>query len=181
MGVTKIVSGAEMKAIEAAANAAGVTYAAMMDAAGNAVAEHILARIASPADEKVVILCGSGNNGGDGLVAAQSADFRGRVKAAGGTVKVAKNKLASLALDGTAAEGIKGLLKGPTILAFSKDPVSAAKTAVAYAKEQPADAKPLTGAIYGGVEGGLTDEADDFIREQLAKYIERTLALPREG
>ncbi len=70
-----------------------------------------------------------------GLVAAQSADFRRRVKAAGGTVKVAKNKLAALALNGTDAEGIKGLLKGPTILAYSKDPISAAKTAVQYAKE----------------------------------------------
>ena len=54
----------------------------------------------------------------DGLVAAQSADFRARVKASGGTVKVAKNKLAALALDGTDANGIKGLLKGPTILAY---------------------------------------------------------------
>jgi large subunit ribosomal protein L10 len=71
----------------------------------------------------------------DGLVAAQSADFRSRVKAAGGTVKVAKNKLAALALDGTDAVGIKALLKGPVILTFSKDPVSAAKTAIAYAKE----------------------------------------------
>jgi large subunit ribosomal protein L10 len=70
-----------------------------------------------------------------GLVAAQSADFRRRVKAAGGSVKVAKNKLAALALNGTEAEGIKGLLKGPTILAYSKDPIAAAKTAVAYAKE----------------------------------------------
>jgi large subunit ribosomal protein L10 len=71
----------------------------------------------------------------DGLVAAQSAQFRSRVKAAGGTVKVAKNKLAALALDGTDAAGIKDLLKGPTILAYSKDPIAAAKTAVAYAKE----------------------------------------------
>ncbi len=70
-----------------------------------------------------------------GLVAAQSADFRRRVKASGGSVKVAKNKLAALALNGTDAEGIKGLLKGPTILAFSKDPIAAAKSAVAYAKE----------------------------------------------
>lgn len=70
-----------------------------------------------------------------GLVAAQSADFRRRVKAAGGTVKVAKNKLAALALNGTDAEGIQGLLKGPTILAYSKDPIAAAKIAVAYAKE----------------------------------------------
>jgi large subunit ribosomal protein L10 len=70
-----------------------------------------------------------------GLVAAQSADLRRRVKAAGGTVKVAKNKLAALALKGTAAEGISGLLKGPTILAYSKDPIAAAKSAVAYSKE----------------------------------------------
>lgn len=69
-----------------------------------------------------------------GLVAAQSADFRRRVKAAGGTVKVAKNKLAAIALTGTDAEGIKGLLKGPTILAYSKDPIAAAKIAVEYAK-----------------------------------------------
>ncbi len=71
----------------------------------------------------------------NGLVAAQSADFRSRIKATGGTVKVAKNKLAALALDGTDSVGIKALLKGPVIMAFSKDPVAAAKTAVAYAKE----------------------------------------------
>jgi len=71
----------------------------------------------------------------NGLVAAQSADFRSRVKAAGGTVKVAKNKLAALALDGTSAEGLKGLLKGPVIMAYSKDPVAAAKASIAYAKD----------------------------------------------
>jgi large subunit ribosomal protein L10 len=70
-----------------------------------------------------------------GLVAAQSADFRRRVKAAGGTVKVAKNRLAALAVKGTDAEGIQGLFKGPTILAYSKDPIAAAKSAVAYARE----------------------------------------------
>ena len=70
-----------------------------------------------------------------GLVAAQSADFRRRVKAAGGSVKVAKNRLTALALNGTDAEGIKALLKGPVILAYSKDPISAAKAAVAYAKD----------------------------------------------
>ena len=70
-----------------------------------------------------------------GLVAAQSADFRRRVKAAGGSVRVAKNRLAALALNGTDAEGIKELLKGPVMLAFSKDPIAAAKAAVAYAKD----------------------------------------------
>jgi large subunit ribosomal protein L10 len=69
-----------------------------------------------------------------GMVAAQSAEFRRRVKEAGGTVKVAKNRLAKLALKDTAAEGISDLLKGPTVLAFSKDPIAAAKAAVDYAK-----------------------------------------------
>jgi large subunit ribosomal protein L10 len=69
-----------------------------------------------------------------GMVAAQSAEFRRRVKDAGGSVKVAKNKLAQLALKDTDAEKLSGLLTGPTILAFSKDPIAAAKTAVTYAK-----------------------------------------------
>lgn len=70
-----------------------------------------------------------------GLVAGQSAELRRRVKAAGGAVKVAKNRLTRLALKGTDAEGVADLLKGPTILAFSKDPIAAAKAAVGFAKE----------------------------------------------
>lgn len=69
-----------------------------------------------------------------GMVAAQSADFRRKVKEAGGAVKVAKNTLAQLALKDTDAEGISKLLTGPTILAFSKDPIAAAKATVAFAK-----------------------------------------------
>ena len=70
-----------------------------------------------------------------GLVAAQSADLRKRVKEAGGSVKVAKNNLVKLALKDTKAEGVTDLLKGPTILAYSKDPIAAARVAVKYAKE----------------------------------------------
>ena len=69
-----------------------------------------------------------------GMVAAQSADFRKRVKEAGGAVKVAKNKLVKLALKDTGNADISGLMTGPIILAFSKDPIAAAKAAVAYAK-----------------------------------------------
>ena len=69
-----------------------------------------------------------------GMVAAQSADFRKRVKDAGGSVKVAKNKLAQLALKDTDSEQLSDLMKGPTILAYSKDPIAAAKIAVMYAK-----------------------------------------------
>ncbi len=69
-----------------------------------------------------------------GLVAAQSAEFRRQVKDAGGSVKVAKNKLVQLAIKDTATADISDLMKGPTILAFSKDPIAAAKAAVTYAK-----------------------------------------------
>lgn len=58
-----------MKAIEAAADRAGVSYAAMMEAAGRAVAEAVSARV-NAAQTHAVVLCGKGNNGGDGLVAA---------------------------------------------------------------------------------------------------------------
>jgi len=69
-----------------------------------------------------------------GMVAAQSAEFRRVVKDAGGSVKVAKNKLVQLAIKDTATADISDLLKGPIVLAYSKDPIAAAKAAIAYAK-----------------------------------------------
>lgn len=71
-----------------------------------------------------------------GMTVAQMSDYRRRLKEAGGEVKVAKNRLAQRALEGTGvAAGIAGLFKGPTCIAFSPDPVAAAKAAVKYAKE----------------------------------------------
>ncbi|MFP4321752.1 MAG: bifunctional ADP-dependent NAD(P)H-hydrate dehydratase/NAD(P)H-hydrate epimerase [Anaerolineales bacterium] len=68
----KIVSVEEMIAIEKAADAAGHSYAAMMQAAGAALAERILARIVEyGGSARVFILAGPGNNGGDGLVAGR--------------------------------------------------------------------------------------------------------------
>src|SRR5262245_7700983 len=70
-----------------------------------------------------------------GLTVAQMSDFRRRMKEAGGSVKVAKNRLAKLALKGTNGEGIADLLKGQTCIAYSEDPVSAAKVSVKYSRE----------------------------------------------
>ena len=70
-----------------------------------------------------------------GMTVAQMTDYRQRIKAAGGKVKVAKNRLAKLALEDTNAAGITELFKGPTCVAYSKDPITAAKVAVKYAKE----------------------------------------------
>jgi large subunit ribosomal protein L10 len=69
-----------------------------------------------------------------GLTVAEATDLRRRMRAAGASYKVAKNRLATLALDGTQFDGIAPLLKGPTALAWSKDPVAVAKAAVEFAK-----------------------------------------------
>jgi len=70
----------------------------------------------------------------DGLTVTQMNDLRGKMAEAGGSVKVAKNRLVKLALEGTDAEGIKDLFVGPTVLAFSPDPVAAPKVVSDFAK-----------------------------------------------
>jgi large subunit ribosomal protein L10 len=69
-----------------------------------------------------------------GLTVAEATELRRRMRAAGATFRVAKNRLATLALDGTRFDGIKPMLKGPTALAWSQDPVAVAKTAVEFAR-----------------------------------------------
>jgi large subunit ribosomal protein L10 len=69
-----------------------------------------------------------------GLTVAQMTKLRSEMRNAGGRVKVAKNRLVKLALEGTDAKGIADLLKGPTCLAYSADPIAAPKVAVKFAK-----------------------------------------------
>jgi large subunit ribosomal protein L10 len=69
-----------------------------------------------------------------GLTVAQMSALRRQMRSAGASVKVAKNRLARIALEGTDVASIGPLLKGPTLLAYSGDPVSAAKVASDFAK-----------------------------------------------
>src|SRR6202051_1885610 len=69
-----------------------------------------------------------------GLTVAQMQTLRRQMKQAGATVKVAKNRLAKIALEGSNVASIGSLLKGPTLIAFSGDPVAAPKAAVDLAK-----------------------------------------------
>ena len=69
-----------------------------------------------------------------GLSVAQSTELRLKMRDAGAQFKVAKNRLALIALDGSRYKPIGDLLKGPTALATSTDPVAAAKVAVDFAK-----------------------------------------------
>jgi large subunit ribosomal protein L10 len=69
-----------------------------------------------------------------GLNVAQMQSLRKQMKQAGAAVRVANNRLAKLALEGTDAAVIAPLLKGPTLIAFSGDPVAAPKVANDFAK-----------------------------------------------
>jgi large subunit ribosomal protein L10 len=69
-----------------------------------------------------------------GLSVADMTKLRSDMRDAGGQVKVAKNKLVKLALDGTDAKGISDLMTGPTCLAYSDDPVAAPRVLVKFAK-----------------------------------------------
>jgi len=69
-----------------------------------------------------------------GLSVAQMNDLRTKMRDAGGTVKVAKNRLAKIALQGTEAEKMTDLFQGQTVIAYSEDPVTAPKVAVEFSK-----------------------------------------------
>jgi len=82
-----------------------------------------------------------------GLTVADMQDLRARAREAGGAVRVAKNKLAKIALEGKPCASIADYLDGMTVLTYSEDPVAAAKVAEDFAKEN----KKF--AILGGAMG----------------------------
>lgn len=83
-----------------------------------------------------------------GLTVAQVSDLRRKMREAGAQFRVAKNTLARLAVAGTENEGITPLLSGPTTLAYSKDPVAAAKISVKFANDN--DKFNVVGGILNG-------------------------------
>ena len=82
-----------------------------------------------------------------GLSVAQSTDLRLKMRDAGAQFKVAKNRLAKIALEGTQYGSIGDLLTGPTALATSTDPIAAAKVAVDFAKTN--DRLEIVGGAMG--------------------------------
>jgi large subunit ribosomal protein L10 len=89
-----------------------------------------------------------------GLTVAQSTALRGKMREVGASYQVAKNRLAALALKETKYEGLEEYLTGPTALAYSTDPVAAAKAAVDFAKTN--DKLEIVGGSMGGQ---MLDEA----------------------
>jgi large subunit ribosomal protein L10 len=82
-----------------------------------------------------------------GLTVAEITDLRTKVRKAGASFKVTKNRLTRLALAGTKFEPLSNLFTGPTTIAYSKDPVAAAKVVVDFAKSN--DKLVILGAGLG--------------------------------
>jgi len=89
-----------------------------------------------------------------GLTVANMNDLRSKMRAAGGTVKVAKNRLAMIALQGTESDSIVDLFAGQTLIAYSEDPVTAPKIASEFAKTNDKL------VILGGAMGATALDAD---------------------
>ena len=89
-----------------------------------------------------------------GLSVAEVTQLRRQMRGAGARYRVTKNRLAKRALDGTPFAALAPLFSGPTAIAFSADPVAAAKAAVEYANRNT----KLT-IVGGGLSGQLLDAA----------------------
>jgi len=89
-----------------------------------------------------------------GLTVADMTGLRDQMRAAGASFKVTKNRLTRLALVGTKYEGLSDYFAGPTAIAFSEDPVAAAKVAVDFAKKND------NLVVLGGALGDLALDVD---------------------
>lgn len=96
-----------------------------------------------------------------GMTVAEMTTLRGRMRDAGARFRVTKNRLAKIAIEGTQFENARDMFQGPTAVAFSVDPVAAAKVCVAYANGNSKF------SIVGGVIGERVMDAAAV--EQLSK------------
>ena len=112
-----------------------------------------------------------------GLTVAQMQRLRKQMRQAGAKVQVAKNRLAQIALEGTDVASIGSLLKGPTLIAYSNDPVAAPKVAVAFAKDNEkfvilGGAMGKTALDVDGVKALATLPSLDELRAKLVGLIQ---------
>ena len=114
-----------------------------------------------------------------GLSVAEMSDYRAQMREAGASVRVAKNRLAKIALEGTPCEGMKDLLTGQTVLGYAEDPVAPAKVTEAFAK---ANAKlVIVGGAMGEVvldEAGVKSLASMPSREEVIASIAGCIGAP---
>lgn len=116
-----------------------------------------------------------------GLSVSEMENLRVQMKQADGHVKVAKNRLAKLALEQTENADISDLLVGQTVLVYSQDPVAAPKVAVKFAKDNEnfvilGGAMGATGLDQDGVKALASVPSLDELRATIAGMIVRPAA-----
>ncbi len=117
-----------------------------------------------------------------GLTVADMQALRAKMREVGGSVRVAKNRLAKIALEGKPCEGMGELLTGMTVLAYSEDPVAAAKVTDAYAKTN--DKFVILGGAMGSTvldPAGVKAVSQMPSREELIASIAACLGAPASG
>ncbi len=118
----------------------------------------------------------------EGMTVAQMQGLRAEMRAAGGSVRVAKNRLAKIALEGKPGSALANILKGMTVFAYSDDPVAAAKVADAYAKKN--DKFVVIGGVMGGAvldPAGVKAVSLLPSREELIASIVACIGAPAAG
>ena len=114
-----------------------------------------------------------------GITVAEMQDLRAQMREAGGSVRVAKNRLAKIALDGKPCASIADYLTGMTVLAYSEDPVAAARVADKYAKAN--DKFVILGGAMGDTAldpAGVKAVAQMPSREELIASIVSCIGAP---
>ncbi|GGY40245.1 50S ribosomal protein L10 [Parvularcula lutaonensis] len=124
-------------------------------------------------NEVVVVMKNSG------LTVAEVSDLRNQMREAGGGVKVVKNRLAKIAIGDRPGSEVKELFTGPTVIAYSADPVTAPKVVVKWAKDH--DNLEILGALMG--ETALDAPGVDSLskmpsREEVLSQIVGSLTAP---
>jgi large subunit ribosomal protein L10 len=115
----------------------------------------------------------------EGMTVAEMQDLRAQMREAGGFVRVAKNRLAKIALDGKPCASIADYLTGMTVLAYSEDPVAAAKVVQEYSKVNPK--LDILGGAMGENEldpAGVKAVASMPSREELISSIVGSIVAP---
>ena len=114
-----------------------------------------------------------------GITVAEMSDLRTKMREQNASVRVAKNSLARIAIEGSPAEGMKDLLVEQIVLLYSEDPVTAAKISVDFAK------KNENLRIVGGAMGNRALDSNGVVelskmpsREEILSTISSILTSP---
>lgn len=114
-----------------------------------------------------------------GITVAEMSDLRNKMREQNASVRVAKNRLARIAIDGSPAEGMKDLLVDQIVLLYSEDPVTAAKISVDFSKKN--ESLRIVGGAMGSKaldSNGIMEVSKMPTREEILSTISSILTSP---